>query len=208
MENARDRQDRPALQKIVAQSQAVVQKQPNDAAAQYRYALAESVSAEVAMELRDKEASRQAAERGIAAAEKAVGSAGGNAEYHRLLGTLCGQMIPAAGVLGGMKYGQCALNEINKAIELDPKLSAAYVSRGVGNYYLPPTFGGGPEKAIADFQKAIQLDPKSSEAYLWLGVAQRKMNHLPEANAALGKALALNPDRVWIKQQLGKTPGK
>ena len=65
------------------------------------------------------------------------------AEHHRILGTLCGQVIPG-NVLAGLKYGRCALDSINKAIELDPKSAIAYVSRGVGNYYLPAASVEGP----------------------------------------------------------------
>ena len=95
-----------------------------------------------------------AAEAGIAAAQKAVSLKPGNAEYHRLLGTLCGQVVPG-NVLLAFKYGKCAQDSVNKAVELDPKSAIAYLSRGVGNYYLPAQFGGGPEQAIKDFEKAL-----------------------------------------------------
>ena len=101
---------------------------------------------------------------------------------------------------------QC--NSINKAIELDPKSALAYVSRGVGNYYLPGAFGGGPEIALKDFDKAIQLDPKLAEAHLWRGIALRKLNRNAEAHAALSKSLQLNPARLWTKLQLEKTPAQ
>jgi tetratricopeptide (TPR) repeat protein len=157
--------------------------------------------------MQDKQGGRAAAEAGIPAAEKAVGLNSGNAEYHRILGTLCGQVIPA-NVLAGLKYGRCALDSLNKAIELDPKSAMAYVSRGVGNYYLPVAFGGGPEVALKDLTKATQLDPKLAEAHLWMGIALRKLNRHSEARAALTRAMQLNPNRVWAKQQLDKTPAK
>ena len=91
---------------------------------------------------------------------------------------------------------------------LAPNNAAMYVARGVGNYYLPAAMGGGPDKAIADFRKAISLDSKDDEAYLWLGVALRKVNKDAEARQAFEKSLQLNPDRVWAKQQLEKTPGR
>ena len=130
------------------------------------------------------------------------------AEYHRILGTLCGQVIPANVLLGAMKYGKCAQESINKAIELDGKSAISYVSRGIGNYYLPAQFGGGLDVAIKDFDKAIQLDPKNAEAYLWRGIARRKANQVAEARQDLQKALQLNPNRLWTKQQLDKTPAK
>jgi tetratricopeptide (TPR) repeat protein len=207
LEQARDRQDRAALEKIVASFGAIAGKQANDAQAQYMLALADSVLAEVATELKDKNGGRAAAEAGIKAAERAVALKPDVAEHHRILGTLCGQVIPA-NVLAGLKYGRCAMDSINKAIELDPKSPLGYVSHGVGNYYLPGAFGGGAELALKDFQKAIQLDPNLAEAHLWMGIALRKLNRNEEARSALGKALQLNPDRLWTKQQLEKTPAQ
>ena len=171
------------------------------------FAVAQSYLAEVATELKDKNGGKSAAEIGIKAAEKAVSLKPAVAEHHRILGTLCGQVIPA-NVLAGLKYGRCALDSINKAIELDPKSAVAYVSRGVGNYYLPAAFGGGPDVALKDFEKAIQLDPKLAEAQLWIGLTLRKLNRNADARAALAKSLQLNPDRIWTKQQLEKTPAK
>jgi tetratricopeptide (TPR) repeat protein len=207
LDAARDRQDRPALEKMITELSTAAGKQPNDAAAQYRLALAQSYLAEVAIEVRDKAQAKTTAEAGIKVAEQAVALKPKEAEYHRILGTLCGQVIPA-NVLSGMKYGRCAMDSINKAIELDPKSSAAYLSRGVGNYYLPPAFGGGVELAMKDFEKAVQLNPKSADAQLWIGLALRKQNRNAEARQAFAKALEINPNRIWAKQQLEKTPAK
>jgi Flp pilus assembly protein TadD len=82
------------------------------------------------------------------------------------------------------------------------------VARGVGSYYLPAQLGGGSKQAIADFQKAIELDPKNAEAYLWLALSLRKENRNAEARQAFAKSLELNPNRIWTKQQLEKTPAK
>jgi tetratricopeptide (TPR) repeat protein len=207
LEHARDLQDRAALDRIVASYSETVAKQANDAHAQYMLAVAESYLAEVATELKDKNGGRSAAEAGIKAAEKAVSLKPAVAEHHRILGTLCGQVIPG-NVLAGLKYGRCALDSINKAIELDPKSAITYVSRGIGNYYLPAGFGGGPDVALKDFQKAIELDPKLPEAHLWMGLTLRKLNRNAEARTALSRSLQLNPDRIWTKQQLEKTPQK
>src|ERR1700728_2753210 len=192
---ARDHQDRAALEKMAADARAAADKQPNDAAAYYRFALAEAYSAEVAIELHDKAAAKSAAQAGADAAE-----------YQRILGTLCGQMVSSSS-LAGLKYGKCALDSVDKAIELDPKSSMAYLSHGVGNYYLPQAFGGGIDLAIKDFRKAIELNPKNADAWLWLGVALRKGNQPAEAEKAFAKSLEINPNRVWARQQLEKTPG-
>ncbi len=207
LETARNRQDRAFLERSARDLKAAAEKNSSDATAQYRFAQAQSYLAEVDFELKDKAAAKDAAETGIHAAERAVELQPNVAEHHRLLGTLCGQIVPAH-VLLAMKYGSCARTSIDRAIELDPKSAKAYVSRGVGNYYLPSSFGGGVELAIRDFRKAIQLDPQSADAYLWLGIALRKLNRNAEARKEIGKSLELNPNRIWAKQQFEKTPAK
>jgi tetratricopeptide (TPR) repeat protein len=205
LEKARDAQDRGALERMASQFSTATTKQPDDAAALYRLALAQSYLAEIAMETGDKNQARSAAEAGIKAAERAAALKPESAEYHRIWGTLCGQAIPA-NVLAGLKYGRCAQDEVNKAIQMDPQVAINYVSRGAGNYYLPAAMGGGVDVAMKDFQKAIDLDPRLAEAHLWLGIALRKANRDPEARKELEKAVSLDPARVWAKQQLEKTP--
>jgi tetratricopeptide (TPR) repeat protein len=207
VEKARDRQDRAALERALAEFSAAAEKQPAGAQAQYTAALAASYLAEIALELRDKAGAQRAAETGIRFAERAVALEPNQAEYHRILGTLCGQVIPA-NVLAGLRYGKRAQEEVARAIELDPKSSRAYLSRAVGNYYLPPPLGPGIEASIRDIRKAIELDPRNAEAYLWLGLALRKSQKNAEARQAFAKALELNPGRVWAKQQLEKTPAR
>lgn len=205
LQSARDLQDRAALQKMADEYLAAAEKAPKDVDAQYRAALASSYLAEVALELRDKKRAEQAAERGVKPAEQAVALQPNVAEYYRLLGTLCGQVVPA-NVLMGLSYGKRAKDAIDKAVALDPKSAAAYMARGVGNYYLPAALGGGLDLAVADFKKAVALDPRDADAFLWLGLALRKQNKDPEARQAFAKSIELNPRRVWAKEQLSKTP--
>jgi tetratricopeptide (TPR) repeat protein len=207
LEIARDKQDRPALQKLLADTSAAAEKAPKDAAIQYEAALVASYTAEVALEVRDKKAAEDAALKGIKAAERAIALNPKSAPNYVVMATLCGQVIPA-NVLMGLSYGKRAKEAVEKAIATDPKLSTAYEARGVGNYYLPATFGGGYDLAIADFHKAIELDPKNADAYLWLGLSLRKEKKDAEARQAFSKSLELDPNRIWVKEQLDKTPVK
>jgi len=203
---ARDQQDRAALDKMVDEAAGAAQKNPGDADAQFRLALAASYSAEVALEMHDRKGARAAAERGIKAGEKAVSLKPERAENYRVLATLYGQAI--TDVMSGLSYGPRSKDAINKAVERAPNSSEVYVARGVGNYYLPAQLGGGNASALADFRKAIDLDPKNAEAYLWLGLCLRKDHKDGEARQAFTRSLELNPNRVWVKQQLDKTPAK
>jgi tetratricopeptide (TPR) repeat protein len=201
MRQARNRQDHAALDKLIGK----LKTQSN---ADYHLAQAYSYAAEVAMEQRDKHKAQDYAEAGIPIAQKALDANPNDAKAHRILGELCAQVIPANPLLGGLKYGQCARDEVNKAIQLDGNSAMAYLSRGVGNYYLPPSFGGGIELALKDLDKAISLDPKLSDAYLWKGIALRKVNRNAEAHQAIAKAVQLSPDWIWAKEQLQKTPAQ
>jgi tetratricopeptide (TPR) repeat protein len=207
LETARDLQDRPALEKLAAESAAAADKVPNDAEAQYRAALAASYLAEVALEVKDKKLAEEAAERGIKPAERAVALKPDAAAYYVVLGTLYGQVVPA-NLLAGLSYGKKSKDAIQKALDKDPKLAGAYEARGVGNYYLPSALGGGFDLAIADFRKSIELDPQNAASYLWLGLSLRKQNKNAEARQAFRKSLELDPRRVWTKQQLDKTPAQ
>lgn len=208
LEKLRDREDRAGLEKAAEALQAVAEKSPGDANGWYRAAIAQSYVAEVATELRDKNGAQKAAETGAADADKAVALNPKNADYYRVLGTLCGQVIPANPIAGFLTYGKRAKDALDKAIELDPKSAKAFTAHGVGYFYLPVNFGGGPANAIKDFRQAIALDPKSAEAYLWMGIALKKEQHNAEAREAFTKSLQLDPDRVWTKDQLAKTPAQ
>lgn len=205
---ARDLQDRAALQRMSAEFQAAAEKATSNAEAQYKAALAFSYLGEVSLELKDKPGAEKAAEAGIRAAERAISLQPKNAENYRVLATLCGQAIPAVSIMNAIGYGKRAKEAINKAMELDPKSARVYEAQGVGNYYLPPAFGGGPELAIKDFKRAIELDPKLADSYLWLGLAQRKLHRNGEARQSLQKAIDLDPQRIWLKEQLEKTPAQ
>lgn len=207
LRKARDTQDRAVLDRLAAEAVAAAQARPADAPAQYRAALAELVRAEVALEQRDRNTARAAAEEGIRAAEKAVALKPSTADYHRVLGALCAQVIPANPLLG-LRYGRCALEEVNRAVELDPKSADAWLSRGVGNFYLPESFGGGAEQALKDIDRALELDPSHADAWLWRGIVLRKLNRNAEAREAIQTSLKLNPARLWARQQLEKTPAQ
>jgi tetratricopeptide (TPR) repeat protein len=202
LQAARDRGDLATIDRLISQASGGA----NSPDGQYKLALAYSYAAEVAMEQHDKKKSEIYAEKGLEPAQKAVAANGGNAEFHRLEGALCGQVIPANPFIGALKYGQCARDEINKAIQLNPKLALAYVTRGVGNFYLPASMGGGVDVALKDFDQAISIDPKLSDAYLWKGITLRKANRIGEARQTLEQASKLAPNRVWIKEQLQKLP--
>ena len=205
---ARDAQDRGALQNLMAAARSAAEKATRDAEAQYRFAFASSLVAEVALEMRDKSGAEKAATEGVKAAESAIALNSNEAEYYRVLGTLCGQVIPANPIMGALSYGKRAKASIEKAKQLDPKSAQVWIADGVGNYYLPASFGGGYDLAIRSFKRALELDPNNADAWLWMGLAQHKNKQDSEARISFAKSLALDPNRVWAKLQMDKLPPK
>lgn len=206
LDRLRDHQNRKALEDRAAALHAAAEKTPNDPNGWYRAAIAYSYAGEVAMEVKDKSGAQKNAEAGAADVEKAIAINNKVADYYRVLGTLCGEVIPANPIAGILSYGKRAKDALDKAIQMDPKSSKAFLAHGVGYYYLPNNFGGGPENAMKDFRQAIALDPKAADAWLWMGIAQKKLHQNAQARESLAKSLQFDPDRAWTKEQLEKTP--
>ena len=202
---ARDSQDLGALKREAEKAEHQAELEPVPTAL-FTAALSRSLEAEVALELGKKPDAATAAEAGIRLARLLVEQQPDVAENHRLLGTLCGQIIPA-NLVSAFQYARCAREEVETSLRLDPKSPWAHLSRGVGNYYLPEAFGGGVSKAIEDFRRATTLRADFPDAWLWLGIALRKNGDNTGARAALAKARELAPARVWIQAQLAKLPG-
>lgn len=92
-----------------------------------------------------------------------------------------------------------AINDYNKAIELNPKESTIYFSRALAHFnnksFTP---------AIADFDKVIELDPKEAMAYFKRGNALEKTGNFDKALADYQKTVELDPDNEFAKAALQK----
>lgn len=202
---ARDAQDTASLQKFASQPPPDAGAKAPPAPSEHLRALAYSYLAEVHLELGNKADAASAARQGVTLARSALESRPEDAEIHCLLGTLCGQVIPAS-PLSALSFGQCALEEVERALRINPRLPEAYLARGVGNYYLPPIFGGSVAKAEADFRKALELAPGWADPHVWMALAARRRGDAAAARKHLLDAQRLAPSRKWIQVQLSKTP--
>jgi lipoprotein NlpI len=81
-----------------------------------------------------------------------------------------------------------AIADYNRAIELDPKYSAAYSNRGNAKQAK-----GDLDGAIADCNRAIELDPKDAVAHKNRGVAKKSKGDLKGAIADYTRAIELDP---------------
>ena len=101
------------------------------------------------------------------------------------------ESLPA--VLSGQDH---ALAAAEKAIALAPELPDGYVARGLLRVPVRWDWQG----ANKDLQRALELKPDDPDTLQVYGsVVLRGLNRLPQANAALRKAAALDPlnPRIW-----------
>jgi TolB-like protein len=93
-----------------------------------------------------------------------------------------------------------AVNDFNRAIELDPGFALAYVGLA-DSHLLQVLYSGLPqdemtEKAQVVTDKALALDDRLAEAYTSLGLIEHYRSDYEASEAAFKRALELNPNYV------------
>ncbi|BAY79681.1 TPR domain protein (plasmid) [Nostoc linckia NIES-25] len=99
-----------------------------------------------------------------------------------------------------MKQYTQALQDFDRAIELDPKDAWAMALRGV-TYCSMERY---PE-AIQDFDRAIELDPKDVWAIAERGITYRIMKEYTKALQDFNRAIELDPKSAWAIAHRGET---
>lgn len=99
-----------------------------------------------------------------------------------------------------------ALSDLDRAIELDPRLGMAYSGRG----WCLAQLGKG-ENAILDLNRALELDPDQEMSYFNRGYVLGSLGRHEDAVKDLSEALRLNPNnadsyfhRGYAQQSLGR----
>jgi TolB-like protein/DNA-binding winged helix-turn-helix (wHTH) protein len=89
-----------------------------------------------------------------------------------------------------------AVNEVNKALRLDPDLADAYLARGI---MLWTHRNGFPhDRAIGEIKRAAELDPNLAEAHHELAKIYLHVGLLEKAEEELHLALQLEPTNVGV----------
>ena len=95
-------------------------------------------------------------------------------------------------LLGDLKTatddGSAALQAYDRAIQLAPQFTEAYVNRGTHYFLIKQT-----DAAKADFEKALSLNPKQIEALNNLGLIEVERGNWNEALEFFEKALSIDP---------------
>jgi tetratricopeptide (TPR) repeat protein len=194
---ARDRGDIAALHQLIAQAETDA-RQKNSAETYERVAELNLWLSEAGHVNNDSKVVKQGAQDGVAAAEKAVSLNPNSSEAHRLNGELTGELVGVV-FMGGMRHGKHAGDELDKALQLDPKNAEAYVGRAIGYFFAPSTFGGSKDKAVEYLQKAIAINPTLGRAHIWLAQVYQSQGKHDEAQREINEALRIDPERRFAK---------
>lgn len=107
--------------------------------------------------------------------------------------------------------GRRAFNLAARAIELAPDNPRAGLQRGKIILYAPAMVGGGPTNAIRLFERSLAAFEKADDRWPnwglldtlgWYGRALADDERLDEARAAFQKALDIEPEARWIRDEL------
>ncbi len=163
----------------------------------------------------DKEKKSQYIEDGIEHLTRSIELKEDFSDSHALLSSLYGAKIDAEPALG-MTLGPKAGKEVSTAMKIDPTNPRPYLVDGISKYHTPPIWGGGVDKAMASLLKAISLyvsgptpdslmpDWGHDEAHIWLGNCYVKKEEYESAKLQFEKALEINPENGWVKNELLK----
>ncbi len=108
-------------------------------------------------------------------------------------------------------YESDSKSNVNKALELDPNNVQALIDKGNMLFYAPRIFGGDKQKALGYFLNGVAVMEKKKETnenwvYLnlltMLASAYEKNDNLPQARATYEKILHIEPNLIWVKNDL------
>ena len=194
---ARDRGSVAELQRLVTKSRQKAGRS-RDSDAYTRLALLHMWMCEAIESNENKVLFKKTAQAGVAAAEKAVALNPQSSDAHWLLGDLLNQLIPHV-YGGGMRYGQRANAELDRAITLNPRNANAYVSRAISYHYTPESFGGSKTKASEFLKKAAELDSSADTPHIWLALFHMEAQDKEAAMREITIALNANPNRAFTR---------
>jgi len=93
---------------------------------------------------------------------------------------------------------EVAIEDLKKAIELDPKLAEAYVSLGRAYFQMNLT-----DEATAEFEKAVLVDPNNLRAHIYLAQDYAQAGKNNKVIEHLSKAAELDNSNPQILKELG-----
>lgn len=194
---ARDEANVSDLQKLIDITSQEAQAK-NDERAYDDVALFSFWLCEVGHVQKNEKLMKDAVDSGLGGSERAIALNPRSSIAHLLEGELLGELVSLV-PMGGMKYGSRSIAELQKAMNLDPNNSDAFLARGIAYLRTPKQWGGSADKADEYIRKAIELNPSSELAHLWLARVYQDQGKDSNAAREVQIALTINPRRAFAK---------
>ena len=125
-----------------------------------------------------------------------------------------GQLI-AMNPMAGMKYGSGAASAIDGALSEAPDHPYVLLHAAISDYYTPGIWGGDKERARGRLLRITELMESSSpwfwlagDTYGYLALVEKDLGNMDAANAALGRALELQPGYGFLTNVVQKALAK
>lgn len=145
-----------------------------------------------ASRIKDEGARDAMLERGLATAEQAVAADDKDAKAHFAVFCNLGRKLEAKGVsLAGVTGVKRVLDEIDRAIALQPMFVDAITAKGALLVRLPALLGGDADEGERLIRHAVEIAPNSPSAHLQLVKALLEKGEEDEARAEVKTVLAL-----------------
>ena len=135
-----------------------------------------------------------------------------NANAYFELARAQGRLAQFVGVFQSLGLAKDMKGNLDKTIELNPKLAGAYVALGLWNANLDSggikgaiavqATGANRSQVVPNFEKAITLEPNTAIHKIEYANALLLQGKKAEAAALLEKAIALPADTFWEKRDL------
>ena len=90
-----------------------------------------------------------------------------------------------------------SLQDLNRAILIDPKYTAAYYNRAITRQDL-----GEFDKALEDYSAVLEINPEHVAALFYRGLIREKLGRRRDAEKDFMKAYELAPDDITVKSKL------
>jgi tetratricopeptide (TPR) repeat protein len=127
-------------------------------------------------------------------------------EGYRLMSSDISYLCAIKGTGYALANGLNIERHARKAIGLDPENGKALVVLATTQIYLPPLFGGDPQKGIEMMLQALRLPKLDKEdlfdIYSRIGIAFGKLRNFKKAREYLSRSLQLFPSNIYVNEEL------
>jgi tetratricopeptide (TPR) repeat protein len=149
-----------------------------------------------------QEGRRQDLERGIAAADTAIGLRRDRPEGHFWKAANMGALAESFGIRQGIKYRGPIKEALETVLRLDAGYQQGSADRALGRWYfkVPGLFGGSKKKSEEHLRKSLTYSPNSHASRFFLAETLFAMDRDGEAREELKKILAAPIDPDWAPE--------